>query len=127
MFSGGLNFLLNFLDVFIERGGFRFPSVPFAQRHIFREYLPFDARSLVLEMRQPLAIVRIQRADGLLDGAPRRDPVVSSLASASPHPAMMPQTIWYLAVYAEGNERSARRKVVCPAVGGGDRTCIFHI
>lgn len=127
MSNGGLNFLLNVFDVFIERGGFRFPSVPFARRHIFSAYLAFDARALVLEMRQQLPIVRVQRADGLFDGAPRRDPVVSSLAAPSPHPAMMPQTFSYLATYAERNRRSAGENTACPAIGGRERTCVFHI
>lgn len=87
----GLHSLAHFLDVFVEGGGFRLQSFPFAGPDIRAKHFAFDSRALAFEMGQQFLIVFIKFADGLLDRAPRRDPVVSSLASLSPHHAIMPQ------------------------------------
>jgi hypothetical protein len=85
--------LPHFLDVLVERGGFRLQSFPFAGPYVCAKHFAFDSRALAFEMLQQFLIVLIEFADGSLDRAPRRDPVVPPFAPPSPHHAIMPQPL----------------------------------
>ena len=91
----GLDSLPHFLDVLVERGGFRSQPFPFAWPDICAEHFAFDARALAFEMRQQFLIVFIEFPDGVLDRTPRRHSVITPLAFPPPHHAIMPQSLTY--------------------------------
>jgi len=113
-----LDSLPYFLDILVERGGFRLQSFPFAGTDICGKHLAFDARAFAFEMRQQFLVVFIKFANGSLDRASRRHPVVPPFASPPPHHTIMPQRLALAGLHpCQVVKKSSRCHPACPDAG----------